>query len=100
MRFRCRTEIEAVLEREERCEMSHLVSLPYTLATITEVQRVARVAPMTLLHSLNKSTRVGDYTYPAGSLFTANLSWITHDPSNFEKPSEFNPTRWLGPDGK
>ena len=89
-----------MLGPEGRCGMSQLVSLSYTMATITEVQRVARVAPMTLLHSLDKSTVVEDYTYPAGSLFTVNLSWITNDPNNFEKPSEFNPLRWLGQDGK
>ena len=80
--------------------MSHLLSLPYTLATITEVQRLARVAPMSLIHSLTKSTKVEEYTYPEGSLFTVNLSWITHNPHNFENPSEFNPLRWIGPDGK
>ena len=89
-----------MLGTEGRCEMSHLVSLPYTMATITEVQRVAMVAPMTLLHSLNKRTVVEEYTYPAGSLFTVNLSWITNDPNNFENPSDFNPLRWLGPDGE
>ena len=98
--LRCRAEIETVLGPGGRCEMSDLQSLPYSLATITEVQRLARVAPMSLIHCLKKTTKVGEFIYPEGSSFVTNLSWITHDPQNFDKPFDFNPDRWLGPDGK
>ena len=54
---RFREEIEHVLGSDGRCEMSHLKSLPYTLSVITEVQRVARVAPISLMHELNKTTK-------------------------------------------
>ena len=80
--------------------MSHLQSLPFTLAMITEVQRVARVAPMSLIHLLNKTTEVNGYIFPEGSLWAVNLSFITHDPQNFEEPFDFNPNRWIGSDGK
>ena len=97
---RSREEIEHVLGSDGRCEMSHLKSLPYTLSVITEVQRVARVAPISLMHELNKTTKLGDYIFPEGSVWCANLSYITHDPENFKNPFEFNPDRWIGPDGK
>ena len=80
--------------------MSQLKNLPYTLSVITEVQRVARVAPISLMHELNKTTKLGDYIFPKGSVWCANLSYITHDPENFKNPFEFNPDRWIGPDGK
>ena len=76
-----------------------LPSLPYVQATITEVQRVARVAPMSLIHSTTDVTKVGDYVFPKGSRFAANLSFITND-DNFRKPGVFNPDRWIGLDGK
>ena len=97
---RSREEIEHVLGPDGRCEMSHLKSLPYTLSVITEVQRVARVAPISLMHELNKTTKLGDHIFPEGSVWCANLSYITHDPENFENPFEFIPDRWIGPDGK
>ena len=97
---RSREEIEHVLGSDRRCEMSHLKSLPYTLSVITEVQRVARVAPISLMHELNKTTKLGDYIFPEGSVWCANLSYITHDPENFKNPFEFIPDRWIGPDGK
>ena len=95
-----REEIKRVLGSEGRCDMSQLKNLPYTLSVITEVQRVARVAPISLMHELSKTTKLGDYIFPKGSVWCANLSYITHDPENFKNPFEFNPDRWIGPDGK
>ena len=97
---RSRQEIKDVLGSDRRCEMSHLKILPYTLSVITEVQRVARVAPISLMHELSRTTKLGDYIFPEGSVWSANLSYITHHPDHFENPFEFNPDRWIGPDGK
>ena len=97
---KCRDEIKHVLGANERCKMSHLTSLPYTLATITEIQRVARVAPSSLLHKTSSPTTIEGYNFPAKSVFTANLSHITHDPSIIKDPHYFNPQRWIGQDGR
>jgi len=96
----CRNEIKHVLGASERCKMSHLTSLPYTLATITEIQRVARVAPSSLLHKTSSPTTIEGYNFPAKSVFAANLSHITHDPSIIKDPHYFNPQRWIGQDGR
>ena len=69
-------------------------------ATITEVQRLASVAPMSLFHRSTKDTIVGEYVFPKGSIFVANLSFITNDPDIFSQPEVFNPDRWIGPDGR
>ena len=76
-----------------------LPSLPYVQATITEVQRIARVAPISILHCTTEVTKVDDYVFPKGSLFAANLSFITNN-HNFNRPDTFNPERWIGSDGK
>ena len=83
-----------------QCEAAHLPSLPYVQATITEVQRLARVAPMSLLHRTMNETIVGEYVFPKGSIFVANLSFITNDSDIFSQPEVFNPDRWIGPDGR
>jgi len=95
---RCRQEILSVLGGS-RCKVSQLPSLPYVQATIMEVQRVARVAPMSLLHCTSEVTKVDDYVFPKGSLFAANLSFITNNDA-FIKPHVFNPDRWIGSDSK
>jgi len=96
---KCRQEICSILGGS-RCETSLLPLLSYVQATITEVQRVARVAPMSLLHSTLAPTKVGQYSFPKGSIFSANLSFITNDPAYFDNPEEFRPDRWIGLDGK
>ena len=97
---KCREEILKLLGHHARCSMANLQSLPYTLATITEVQRVARVAPMSLFHSTSKETKVEGFTFPKGSMFVANLSHITHNPEFFKDPHVFNPGRWISQDGR
>ena len=97
---KCRDEIQSLLDKNSRFEMSQATCLPYTMATVTEVQRVARVAPMSLMHTTRSSTTVGEFTFPKGSLFTANLSHISHDPEVITDPHVFNPERWVGNDGR
>ena len=92
--------ILSVLGPDGSVTMSDLPRLPRTLATITEVQRVARVAPGSLLHQTTAPTRVGEYTFPAQSLFVANLSFISHDPRHIHQPATFNPDRWIDKDGR
>ena len=83
-----------------QCEATHLPSLPYVQATITEIQRLARVAPISLLHRTTNNTNVGEYVFPKGSIFVANLSFITNDSDIFSQSEVFNPDRWIGPDGR
>ena len=97
--FRCRAEILSTIGNAQ-CQASHLPKLPYIQAMITEVQRVSRVAPMSLLHITREKTVVDGFKIPVGSAVVANLSFITNNPSTFVRPEEFNPDRWIGQDGK
>ena len=69
-------------------------------ATISEVQRIAQVAPLTIIHRTLATTKIDGFTFPTGSLFLANLSFIMKDPNNFPKPELFDPERFIGTDGK
>ena len=97
---KCRQEICSVIGKSVRVKMSDLTSLPYTMAVITEIQRMARVAPSSLLHRTTKPTKVGEYFFPAKSLFVANLSYITHNPAVVSDPYSFKPDRWIDPNGR
>ena len=69
-------------------------------ATIAEVQRVSRVAPVSLAHKTTARTTVLEYSFPPGSAFFANLSFIMNDEEHFDKPQVFDPERHIGQKGK
>jgi cytochrome P450 len=75
-------------------------ALPYIQATIAEIQRVARVAPLSIPHSTMRTTSVNEFTFPKNSVFFANISFIMNDPKYFENPQVFNPLRFITTDGK
>ena len=68
-------------------------------ATISEVQRIGQVIPLSIIHRTVAATQVDGFTFPTGSLFLANLSFIMKDPNNFPKPELFDPERFIGTDG-
>jgi len=96
---RCRSEIESVLGNSS-CQVSHMPRLPYVMATISEVQRIAPPGSFSLIHKTVAATQVGDFSFPPGSAFLANLHFIMNDPSFFKQPQCFNPDRMIGPDGR
>ena len=70
-------------------------SLPYVMATLMEIQRLAKVAPGSLTHMLEEDTQFGNYHFTKGTSFTANLTKFLMDPNVFESPGKFNPSRFL-----
>ncbi|XP_040578821.1 cytochrome P450 18a1 [Lepeophtheirus salmonis] len=75
--------------REEDMKM-----LPFTLATISEVQRYANIAPASLVHKVLQTIRVGKYLIPKGTSVIANYHKFHMDPKVFPHPHEFNPYRF------
>ena len=69
-------------------------------ATISEVQRLSRVGPTTLLHRTEARTSAGGFLFEKDSWFLVNLSAIMMDPLNFPHPLVFNPARFIGPDNR
>ncbi|EFO24453.1 cytochrome P450 family protein [Loa loa] len=71
----------------------------YTMATIHEIQRFANILPINLLRTVAEDFVMGKYYYPAGTLCIPQISIAMNDPTNFEKPKEFRPERFLEDDG-
>ena len=71
-----------------------------TQATISEVQRLAQVVPLSGFNRTLSTTQMDGFTFPAGSVFFANLSFIMKDPNNFPQPEMFDPARFIGDNAK
>jgi len=113
---RCRDEVMDVLG-EEKAAVADMPRMPYVLATIAEIQRIARVAPSSIPHTSTATTSINlskpsnsskstdtsssmSYTFPPGSNFMANISFIMNDPKHFVDPDQFNPERFINEDGR
>ena len=80
--------------------MDDAQNLPYVMATLMEIQRMAMVAPGSLPHILMNDTLINNYTFKKGTIFLANLSKYLMDPIIFPLPKYFNPNRFLDDNGK
>ncbi|KAI1745050.1 cytochrome protein [Xylaria scruposa] len=91
-------EIDQVIGNSRLPTYSDKESLPYINAVLTEAWRWHTVVPMALPHVTTSEDVVNGYFIPKGSLVIPNIWWFTHDPAVYPNPSEFNPSRYLGPD--
>jgi len=122
---RCRREVMEVLG-DEKAAVADMPKMPYVLATIAEIQRIARVAPSSIPHTSTATTTINLpnsvsmssnsssnssgssntnssttlYTFPPGSTFMANISFIMNDPKHFVEPDKFNPERFINEEGR
>uniref|UniRef100_I3J329 Uncharacterized protein n=1 Tax=Oreochromis niloticus TaxID=8128 RepID=I3J329_ORENI len=97
---RVQAEIDAVVGSSRQPSVSDRENMPYTDAVIHEIQRMANIVPLNLLHMTNKETTVDKYTIPKGTMILATLDSVLHDESMWETPHSFNPQHFLDKDGK
>ncbi|GMT16768.1 hypothetical protein PFISCL1PPCAC_8065, partial [Pristionchus fissidentatus] len=73
--------------------------LPYTNATICEVQRIANILPINLLRSTAADVQEGDFFYPKGTMVIPQISVLLSDRRHWKRPEQFDPSRFLEEDG-
>ncbi|KAL6182011.1 hypothetical protein ACLB2K_043434 [Fragaria x ananassa] len=88
-------ELEAVVGKSSIVEESHIHKLPYLYAVMKETLRLHPVLPLLVPHCPSETCTVGGYTIPKGSRIFVNVWAIHRDPSSWENPLEFDPTRFL-----
>ncbi|XP_070567863.1 cytochrome P450 2U1-like [Ptychodera flava] len=92
---RCFNEIKDNIGLENAPSYSDKQKLPYIEAVIMEVHRRASIVPLGLLHAVSDDVEVYGYTIPKGTMVMSNL-WAVHkDEKNWERPEEFDPSRFL-----
>uniref|UniRef100_A0A3B4GL91 Cytochrome P450 2J2-like n=1 Tax=Pundamilia nyererei TaxID=303518 RepID=A0A3B4GL91_9CICH len=97
---RVQAEIDAVVGSSRQPSVSDRENMPYTDAVIHEIQRMANIIPLNVLHMTVKETTVDKYTIPKGTMIVATLDSVLHDESVWETPHSLNPQHFLDKDGK
>lgn len=67
----------------------------YLTATIQEVLRRRPVFPESKPRLAKHPVKIGDVSYPAGVMLTANAYLVHHDPAIYPEPYAFRPERFL-----
>ncbi|XP_035684758.1 cytochrome P450 2U1-like [Branchiostoma floridae] len=80
--------------------LAHRSQLPYTEATIMEIQRIRAIVPLAAPHTPNENTTFRGYDIPAGTQVFPNLWSANMDPEFWPDPEKFDPSRFLDSDGK
>ena len=93
-------ELDKVVGRERMPLMSDKDFLPYTMATLLEVQRFASIAKISPLHAAACDTELCGYLVPKGTYLISNFWAVHHDPTIWKDPEDFKPERFLTHDGK
>ncbi|KAL7863953.1 hypothetical protein AOLI_G00153730 [Acnodon oligacanthus] len=96
---RCHEEIVRVLGFDRSPCMDDRTRLPYTYATIHEIQRCSLIVP-TVLHDITQPTQLRGYNLPKGAMIMCNLMAIMTDKNHWKYPITFNPENFLDEKGQ
>lgn len=93
-------EIDDVVGRERVPNMNDRSRMPFTCATIQELQRYANILTVNLPHTSNKDVQIGGYTIPKGLPIIPHITVVHYDDTIYSNPTVFNPYRFLEDDKK
>ncbi|XP_051548446.1 cytochrome P450 2F2-like [Myxocyprinus asiaticus] len=97
---RCQREIDEVLDGKDQASYEDRHNMPYTLAVIHEVQRVANTVPLSVFHCTTKDTELMGYNIPKGTVVICNLTTVLKEEGQWKFPHEFNPANFLNDQGQ
>ncbi len=92
-------ELDAEVGRNRMPRLTDRSNLPYTEATLMEIQRRGSVTPLGVPRAPNRDTTVNGYDVPKGTVVMANIWAVHHDPAVWKDPEEFRPERFLDENG-
>ncbi|XP_072016157.1 cytochrome P450 2U1-like [Amphiura filiformis] len=96
---RVQQELDNVVGRDCVVSLKDRQNLPYTEATIMEVQRVTSILPLGVPRATNVDATINGYDIPRGTIVMPNIWAVHHDSTIWNKPEEFRPERFLDEQG-
>jgi len=91
---RARDEARRVADGHDALTPEQLAQLDYIEACIHETMRLKPVAPFVVVEAL-RDTQIGDVQVPRGTLLWCAMRHDALRDAHFDRPGEFDPTRWL-----
>ena len=88
-------EIANVVGSRKSPELLDRTNLPYTEATLLEIQRLCDDAPLGIPHGTKHDVTFRGYTIPKGTMVFSNLNAVNMDPELWKNPNNFKPERFL-----
>uniref|UniRef100_A0A914X0E0 Cytochrome P450 n=1 Tax=Plectus sambesii TaxID=2011161 RepID=A0A914X0E0_9BILA len=93
-------EIDDVVGRDRRPTMADKMNMPYSSAVVMEIQRKANIITFNIPRCPSADTEIGGHSIPAGTSVFPQITSVLDGPESFDDPDRFDPTRFLGSDGK
>ncbi|XP_021966277.1 methyl farnesoate epoxidase [Folsomia candida] len=90
-------EIDRVVGKSRRVTLEDKSKMPYTEATLLEIQRVANVLPV-VIRGCNQDTNIAGYHIPKGTLAGISSISLHNSKAIWSDPDKFQPERFLDED--
>lgn len=97
---RVQAEIDDVIGPDQEPSMKHKLQMPFTEATILEIQRMGDIVPFNVPHCTSENVEFRGYHIPKDTVIIPNLNSVHRNEEFFPDAHEFNPERFLSDDGK
>ncbi|CAJ0932160.1 unnamed protein product, partial [Mesorhabditis belari] len=95
---RLHDEIDQVLG-DSRATYSCRNQMPYTMATLSELQRICNVLPWHIPHRVLRNVTIEGVLLKEGTDVMPQFGAVHTDPKAFDQPDEFRPERFLDSNG-
>ena len=92
-------ELDAEVGRNRTPSLKDRPRLPYTEATLLEMQRIGSITPLGVPRAASRDAKINGYDVPQGTMVMPNLWAVHHDVKIWDDPELFKPERFLNSDG-